>query len=82
VPSGGGQIEEARAELATVIAAFAVTAFTTREQAERDAERIRREADAYAESRRAEAEWVLQEAGLQADEGNGAVVDDGRPQEE
>lgn len=78
-PSGDGEIEEARTELAMVIAAFAETAFMTREQAERDAERIRREADAYAESRRAEAERVLEEARRHAAEGNRVVVDDERP---
>ncbi len=76
-PLAGGQLEDARTELATVIAAFAETAFTTREQAERDAERIRREADAYAESRRAEAERVLQEARRQAEARGGLAVDEG-----
>jgi len=69
---------DARVELATVIAAFAETAFTTREQAERDAERIRRDADAYAESRRAEAEQLLREARQRAAHAAGATVDDGQ----
>ncbi len=59
---GAGAVDGARADLVTVISAFAETALTRREQAEREAEQIRREADAYADAKRAEAERLLREA--------------------
>jgi hypothetical protein len=59
---GEAPLAAAREELATVIASFAETALEARQRAELEADRIRREADAYAESKRAEAERLLEAA--------------------
>jgi len=53
---------DARGEVVAAITSFAESALHARERAERDAQRIREAADAYAEAKRAEAERVLEAA--------------------
>jgi hypothetical protein len=53
-------LDVVRAELAAMLASLAQAAAVVRDQAERDADRIRRDADEYAEQRRVQADLLQQ----------------------
>lgn len=57
-----GPLVDAHGEVVAAITSLAETALQARERAERDAQRIRDAADAYAEAKRIEAERLLEDA--------------------